>query len=155
VVVRIRKIEIRNFRSIRSLDWNPTDGVNCLIGPGDSEKSTILDAIDFCLGARRNLGISDTDFFGLDVTQDISIRTTIGALPDSLKSIDVYGEYLRGFDTGTGALEDEPRKGLESVVTLQLTVKADLEPVWSLYSTRMATIEARREGLALVTGTPC
>ncbi|MFM0166887.1 AAA family ATPase [Paraburkholderia sediminicola] len=143
-MVRIRKIEIRNFRSIRSLDWNPTDGVNCLIGPGDSGKSTILDAIDFCLGARRNLGISDTDFFGLDVTQDISIRTTIGALPDSLKSIDVYGEYLRGFDTGTGALEDEPRKDLETVITLQLTVKADLEPIWSLYSTRTATIDPPR-----------
>lgn len=143
-MVRIRKIEIRNFRSIRSLDWNPADGVNCLIGPGDSGKSTILDAIDFCLGARRNLGISDTDFFGLDVTQDISIMTTIGALPDSLKSIDVYGEYLRGFDTGTGALEDEPRKDLETVITLQLRVKADLEPIWSLYSTRTATIDPPR-----------
>jgi putative ATP-dependent endonuclease of the OLD family len=146
-VVGIRKVEIRNFRSVRSLDWCPVGGVNCLIGPGDSGKSTILDAIDFCLGARRNLAIADTDFFGLDVTQNISIALTLGALPDSLKSIETYGEYLRGFDATTCTVEDEPRKGLEMVLTLQFTVKADLESVWSLYSTRTATVDPPR-GLA-------
>lgn len=143
-MVWIRRVEIRNFRSIRSLDWCPNEGVNCLIGPGDSGKSTILDAIDFCLCARRNLTIADTDFFGLDVTQNISIALTLGALPDSLKNIDDYGEYLRGFDKATGAIEDEPRKGLETVLTLQLTVKADLEPIWSLYSLRTASIDPPR-----------
>lgn len=146
-MARIRKVEIRNFRSIRSLDWCPTEGVNCLIGPGDSGKSTILDAIDLCLGARRNLAVADTDFFGLDVTQDICIALTLGALPDSLKNIDTYGEYLRGFDSTTGSVEDEPRKGLETVLTLRLTVKADLEPLWALYSDRTATVEPTR-GLA-------
>ncbi|MBW8833234.1 MAG: AAA family ATPase [Burkholderiales bacterium] len=43
-MARIRKVEIRNFRAVRSLDWCPAAGVNCLIGPGDSGKSTILDA---------------------------------------------------------------------------------------------------------------
>ena len=146
-MARIRKLEIRNFRSIRSLDWCPTDGVNCLVGPGDSGKSTILDAIDLCLGARRNLAVADTDFFGLDVTQDICIALTLGALPDALKNIDAYGEYLRGFDGSTGSVEDEPRKGLETVLTLRLTVKADLEPTWALYSDRTATVEPSR-GLA-------
>ncbi|WP_425258147.1 ATP-dependent nuclease [Rubrivivax sp. RP6-9] len=143
-MARIRKVEIRNFRSIRSLDWCPTAGVNCLIGPGDSGKSTILDAIDLCLGARRNLAVADTDFFGLDVTQDICVALTLGALPDTLKNIDAYGEYLRGFDSTTGSVEDEPRKGLETVLTLRLTVKADLEPLWALYSDRTAAVEPSR-----------
>lgn len=138
-MARIRKIEIRNFRAIRSLDWFPNDGINCLIGPGDSGKSSILDAIDLCLGARRNLAIADTDFFGLDVTQDICISLTLGALSDSLKNIEKYGEYLRGFDALMYNIEDEPREGLETVLTLRLIVKADLEPEWSLYSDR--TIE--------------
>ncbi|HSI49181.1 MAG TPA: AAA family ATPase [Ideonella sp.] len=146
-MARIRKVEIRNFRSIRSLDWCPTEGVNCLIGPGDSGKSTILDAIDLCLAARRNLAVVDTDFFGLDVTQDICITLTLGALPGALKNIDAYGEYLRGFDGSTGSVEDEPRKGLETVLTLRLTVKADLEPLWALYSDRTAAVEPTR-GLA-------
>jgi predicted ATP-dependent endonuclease of OLD family len=55
--------------------------VNCLIGPGDSGKSTVLDAVDFCLGARRNLAIADTDFYALDATQSVSISVTLGDLP--------------------------------------------------------------------------
>ena len=143
-MARIRKVEIRNFRALRSLDWHPNDGINCLIGPGDSGKSSILDAIDLCLGARRNLAIADTDFFELDVTKNISISLTLGALPDSLKNIDTYGDYLRGFDTSTGAIEDEPRKGLETTLTLRLIIQADLEPEWSLYSDRMAANELPR-----------
>ena len=133
---RIRKIEISNFRSICCFSWTPSPGFNCLIGPGDSGKSTILDAVDYCVGARRNLNVADTDFFNLDVTQDIVVRVTLGALPDALKNLDYYGPYLRGFDASNGEVEDEPRRGLETALTVQLAVKADLEPVWSLYSER-------------------
>lgn len=42
-MARIRKIGIEHFRSIRSLAWHPGPGINCLIGPGDSGKSTILE----------------------------------------------------------------------------------------------------------------
>lgn len=143
-MVRIRKIEIENFRSIRSLSWAPSEGINCVIGLGDGGKSTILDAIDFCLGARRSLNVADTDFFNLDVTRDVVIRLTLGSLPDSLKSIEHYGSCLRGFDVETGVVEDEPRKGLETVLTLQLAVKADLEPVWSLFSERTAAEDPPR-----------
>lgn len=143
-MARIRKVEIRNFRALRALDWCPNEGINCLIGPGDSGKSSILDAIDLCLGARRNLAIADTDFFDLDVTQSICISLTLGALSDPLKNIDTYGDYLRGFDASTGTIEDEPRKGLETVLTLRLTVKADLEPEWSLYSDRTVANESPR-----------
>lgn len=143
-MTRVRQLEIRNFRSIKTLDWKPSNGVNCLIGPGDSGKSTILDAIDLCLGARRSAPFGDTDFFGLDVTQTIVIAVTLGALPDTLKNIDTYGEFLRGFDLGSGLLEDEPRVGLETVLTLKLEVKGDLEPSWTLYSDRAAQQQLER-----------
>lgn len=133
---RIRKIEICNFRTICRFSWTPSAGINCLIGTGDSGKSTVLDAIDYCLGARRNLNVADTDFFNLDVTQEIVIRVTLGALPDALKNLDYYGPYLRGFDEDSGEVEDEPRRGIETALTVQLAVKADLEPVWSLFSER-------------------
>ncbi|APF85617.1 AAA family ATPase [Ralstonia solanacearum] len=137
-MTRVRHLEIRNFRSIQTLDWTPSNGVNCLIGPGDSGKSTILDAIDLCLGARRSAPFGDTDFFGLDVNRTIVIAVTLGALPDALKNIDTYGEFLRGFNVGTGLLEDEPRAGLETVLTLKLEVKSDLEPTLMLHSDRAA-----------------
>lgn len=132
----VKKLEIKNFRSIKTLSWVPSEGINCLVGPGDSGKSTILDAIDLCLGARRSVSMGDTDFYQLDVINPIVIDVTLGRLPDSLKNLELYGEFLRGFDSSIGAVEDEPRAGLETVLTLRLTVSSDLEPEWRLYSQR-------------------
>lgn len=140
-MARIRLVEINHFRSIKSLSWSPGAGLNCLIGPGDSGKSTILDAIDLCLGARRGLTLSDTDFYGLDVSEPITISLTLGDLSERLKNLEYYGECLRGYDDLLGGVEDEPRKGLETVLTIRLTVTADLEPVWSLYSDRAALFD--------------
>lgn len=133
---KIRSLSIENFRSIRSLDWWPAPGINCLVGPGDSGKSTVLDAIDLCLGARRNVAFGDTDFRRLDVTRPIIISITLGELPDALLNIEAYGDFLRGCDVELGSIEDEPRDGLETVLTVRLTVEADLEPSWSLVSER-------------------
>ncbi|AKH38263.1 MULTISPECIES: ATP-dependent nuclease [Nitrosomonas] len=143
-MARIRKIEIRNFRGIRCLDWMPSDGVNCLIGPGDSGKSTLLDAIDLCVGARRNPQFTDTDFYRLNVEEPILIAVTIGELEDSLKSIETYGLYLRSFNKTTGEIEDEPEAGLETVLTIQLTVGGDLDPSWILVSERAAALNQTR-----------
>lgn len=146
-MARIRRLEIRNFRSIQSLDWAPSAGINCLIGPGDSGKSTILDAIDLCLSARRSASIADTDFYALDVTQNIVIEVTLGGLPDDLLSLDSYGEFLRGHDPATGQIEPEPRADIETVLTLRLEVGSDLEPSWLLYSER-AHEQGLERGLA-------
>lgn len=137
-MARIRKLEIANFRGIRALTWHPAPGINCLIGSGDSGKSTILDAIDLCLGARRNVQFSDADFVGLDIANPISITLTLGDLDESLKSLDSYGPYLRGYKTDTGAVEDEPENGAEVVLSVNLTVASDLEPSWTLLSDRAA-----------------
>lgn len=144
---KIRCIEIRNFRSIKSLNWYPAPGVNCLVGPGDSGKSTILDAIDLCLSARRSWSFSDSDFYNQDVTKRLHVRLTIGALPDGLLDLDVYGDYLRSYDGEHGSIDDEPKHGNETVLTLELGVEADLEPQWSLYSERSEDSE-RRKSLA-------
>lgn len=137
-MARVRKVEICNFRSIKTFTWLPSSGVNCLIGPGDSGKSTVLEAIDLCLGARRTIIFNDADFHDLSVDSPISIILTIGELSDSLKSLDAYGLFLRGFDAKTGTVEDEPEKDLETVLSLALTVANDLEPVWTLISDRGA-----------------
>ncbi|MBN8452785.1 ATP-binding protein [Accumulibacter sp.] len=133
---RIRKLEIAHFRSIRQLAWCPSDGINCLIGPGDSGKSSILDAIDLCLGARRNIQFTDADFHRLDVGTPISISVTLGELDDGLKNLETYGMFVRGFYADSGLIEDEPEKDAETVLTVRLTVGSDLEPSWSLISAR-------------------
>lgn len=135
-MARIRAVEIKHFRGIKELMWRPSPGINCLIGPGDSGKSSILDAIDFCLGARRNIQITDADFHLLDVQTPITITMTLGELDDALKNLDAYGMYVRGFDPKTGNIEDEPEKDAETVLSLRLTVSSDLEPSWTLVSER-------------------
>lgn len=135
-MARVRKIEILNFRGISHLSWMPSPGINCLIGPGDSGKSTVLDAIDLCLGARRNIHFSDADFHGLDTSQPISITLTLGDLDDAMQSLESFGLFLRGFYPSTGEIEDEPASNAEVVLCLNLTVSSDLEPLWSLVSER-------------------
>ncbi|EIA9158997.1 AAA family ATPase [Salmonella enterica] len=137
-MARIRKIEIANFRGIQKMVWCPAPGINCLIGPGDSGKSTVLDAIDLCLGARRNVQFSDADFFGLDITTSISITLTLGDLDDSMRTLESFGSFLRGYRANTGIVEDEPSADTEVVLCLNLTVASDLEPSWTLVSDRAA-----------------
>ena len=134
----VRAVEVENFRSIKATRWIPGPGINCLIGPGDSGKSTVLDAIEYCIGARRTLPLTDADFCGLDIENSIRICVTLGNLPDELKNIDSYGLYLRGFNAADGTVSDEPGVGLETVISVQLLVESDLEPQWSLISTRAA-----------------
>ncbi|HYW91983.1 MAG TPA: AAA family ATPase [Gammaproteobacteria bacterium] len=135
-MARIRQIEIKHFRGIQAFTWQPAPGLNCLIGPGDSGKSTVLDAIDLCLGARRNLALTDADFYRLDVETPIQVTITLGDLEDSLKSLETYGLYLRSFDATKGIVEDEPDNEGETVLTILLTVEGDLEPSWTLVSER-------------------
>lgn len=136
---QIRHIHVKNFRVIKELKWLPKPGLNCLIGPGDSGKSTVLDAIDLALGARRSYPFTDADFFNLDTTNPIEIWVTIGALSDELKNIDAYGMFLRSFDPTSGVISDEPQAGQEIVLTLKLTVAEDLDADWLLYSERAET----------------
>ena len=143
-MARIWAIEITNFRGIKEFQWFPSSGLNCLIGPGDSGKSSILDAIDLCIGARRNVQFTDADFHQLDVTTPLSISITIGQLDDALKNLDTYGIYLRGFNHQSKTIEDEPEKEAETVLTIRLTVASDLEPVWSLISERAEALGQTR-----------
>ena len=82
-----RRLWIQNFRGIKELDWKlPTDQrLVALVGPGDSGKSTILDAVHFLLGDRWNVPFADTDFFGGDVEKPISIRALVMDIPAALK----------------------------------------------------------------------
>ena len=136
ILSQIKQIHIKGFRVIKELVWNPKPGLNCLIGAGDSGKSTLLDAIDLTLSARRSYPFTDADFYQLDTTTPIEIFVTLGALDERLKNIESYGMFLRGFDSTTGTLTDEPQAGQELVITMKLTVGEDLEPDWQLYSER-------------------
>lgn len=129
--MHITHIAIENFRGIKSLDWHVNGWLICLIGPGDSTKTTILDAIELALAPRWNVPFSDADFFRTDTTSSIRIQVTLGQLTDDLLSEDRCGLYLRGYQPFK-PFADDPEDGWEPVVTIRLRVSDDLEPHWEL-----------------------
>ncbi len=129
--MKIRKITIKNFRGVRELEWSlPTADIFCLIGKGDSSKSTILEAIRYAFYPQWNLTLSDSDFYQCKVENTIVIEVTIGDLVEEFCSLVKYGQWLRGWDAATLTLTDEPDDHLERVLTVRLTVEKDLEPKW-------------------------
>jgi len=135
-MAKIRHISIVNFRGIKRLEWCPNPGLNCIIGPGDVGKSTIIDAIDLALGPRRTKLFSDADFHMLDCENPIEILITIGCLAEQLQNFEKYDMFLRGYDATLGLIVDEPGGSLENVLTMRLSVAKDLDPIWGLYSER-------------------
>lgn len=129
--MKIRKITIKNFRGIKELDWAlPTADIFCLIGKGDSSKSTILDAIRYAFYPQWNLTLSDSDFYQCKTENPIVIEVSIGELIEEFCSLNKYGHCLRGWDATTLTLSDEPEDHLERILTVRLTIEKDLEPKW-------------------------
>ena len=130
--MRIRHLSVRNFRGIRELDWSvPDRNVLCLIGPGDSTKSTILEALRRAFHPQWNLSFDDSDFFRGNPTDPITIEAVLGALPDVFLDLEKYGHWLCGWDAQALARTDDPGDGLEDALRIRLTVGSDLESAWS------------------------
>lgn len=133
--MQIRQLRIANFRGVVTLDWMPAEEFCCLIGAGDTGKSTILDAIEAVLSPRW-FSFMESDFFNCDTTKTIEIEVTIGELSKALMSDERFGLYIRGW-TNADVLRDEPEDGDEAVLTVRVTVDATMEPVWELVCDRL------------------
>lgn len=82
--MQIRRIKISRFRGIRELIWTPSPGINCLTGPGDAGKSTILDAIATVFSAAPGRVASEYDYFEGSVSDGFRIEVVVGELSDEL-----------------------------------------------------------------------
>jgi len=136
--VRIAKLEVQNFRGIKLLVWSPgAQALCCIIGPGDSAKTTVLDAVEASLSSRW-FTFNEADFHEADTQSVIKIEVTIGELSKALLSDQRFGLYIRGIGSD-GVLHDEPAADHEPVLTVRLTVDATMEPVWELICDRYPT----------------
>lgn len=131
--VRLRRLEIENFRGVKTLDWRHIAETSALVGPGDSGKSAILDAIDRVLSPRWNVVFDDTDFWDLQTDVPIVIRATITDLASSFYRDSKFGLLLHGFDSeNCEAIHASGDDGEENALVVELRVDASLEPVWSV-----------------------
>ncbi len=132
--MQVKQIKVSGFRGINSLNWVVDGTMVGLIGPGDSTKTTILDAIDFALSARWSLPLHDADFYGGKAVSPIMVETTVGGIPNELTTDEKFGLYIRGWKGG--ALLDEPDDDSEPVLTIRLTITPDFEASWLVVTDR-------------------
>lgn len=134
----IAHISISEFRGIKSLEWSPSPSVNCMIGPGDSCKTTILDAIEIGLSPRFGYTGSDPDLFGCAPTSKPEIYLTLVDLPDDLIVEQKYGLYLRGWNETAQKLNDEKAEGDQVALTIKAALDPDtLEWRWEIFNERL------------------
>jgi putative ATP-dependent endonuclease of the OLD family len=131
--VQIRRVTVSNFRGIKAADWRlPADNrFVCLVGPGDSTKTTLLDVISLVLSPRWNVPFCDADFYNCQVGEPIILRAAIGDLSPRLLREDAYGLELCGLRPD-GELVHDPENGTEPCLLIQLKVTDSLEPAWSV-----------------------
>lgn len=132
----VRQLKIRNFRGVREADIQLRPGINCLLGPGDVGKTTVLDAIEWVTMPRWSVGATDADFYRCDVTKPIQIEATVSPVPDALRPENQFGLYQRGWDESSGELHDEPADEHESCLTIRLVIDDSLEPAWEVVTDR-------------------
>lgn len=132
--MRIRHINIKNFRGIKQADltFPDTQRLICLIGPGDSTKSTVLTAIHYALWPSWNLSVSSSDFYECDTEEQICIEVSFDEFPDSFLKEHKYGLYLRGSWNNE---VDEPTE-TDCFLTARLVIDDSFEPRWSIICNR-------------------
>lgn len=132
--LRICHIEIRNFRGIRALSWHMKGDFSCIIGAGDTCKTTILTALDYALSPRTALSFDDSDFFDQNVDQDMVIQVTLAGWDETQPDIrkffqeKAFAQFKCGLDD-TGPLP-EPTSDEQVAVSVSLRVDKSLEPKW-------------------------
>ena len=129
--MKLLNLVIENFRCIGYLNWNPSNGLTCIVGAGDSGKTTILDAIELVLGTRW-FQVSDTDFLGSNTENLIKITVIVGDLSEEAKNDKKMGLHLMGWNISDRILHEEPEDMYEPVVKVQLTIDHTFEPEWKL-----------------------
>ena len=136
--MKLTSIEIRNFRGIKHayLRFPLESRIICLIGAGDSGKSTILAAIEWALWPSWNLIATDMDFYNCDVASPIEITVSIAEFPKALLKEDKFGLYLRDLEKAKTEGDDEPTDTGTTILTIQLTIDESLEPMWNVITNR-------------------
>ena len=151
--MRVRKLEVSNFRGIAHAVWQIDSPFVLLIGPGDSGKSSLLDALGWVLSPSWSLMATDADFHNGAAVEDIVVRSVVTNLPGDVigeaSFSDALGRWVDGeFISGLAASDGEI--GIE----IELRIDETLEPTWrALSDIHDRTLSARdraRLGLFVV-----
>lgn len=114
----------------------------CLVGPGNSTKSTILGALEVLFSPRTTVSIGDTDFYDCDIHAELSIEAVVVDLPPELENFETYGPFICGVQDD-GTVVPDPDDASSRGITLRFRSDESLEPVWEVVKPG-GTLEPRR-----------
>lgn len=125
-------LHIENFRGIERFDHTFKDGLTCIIGRGDSGKTTILEAISCLLSSSYTLQFNDSDFYNSDVSKPIVIQAILKDLNEEI--LRKLGGHIIGIKDGKviNSMLDADAVEAEEAIKIELKVQKDLEPEWSV-----------------------
>ncbi|MFE4229963.1 ATP-dependent endonuclease [Arthrobacter sp. NPDC056886] len=136
--MQIHDVLIENFRGIKQMEWRPGSGVTALVGPGDSGKTTILDALGLLFSPRWSHTFTDNDFHSPSAANaGLLIQATVIDPPAELLGLDAFMNYVRGVNPTTGVIVDEPDTETPAL-TIELRVDRYLEPTWQVVADRQS-----------------
>lgn len=126
--MKIRCITIQRYRGLSDFTWHPSPGVNCLIGPGDAGKSTVLAAISLLLAPYPAAACSEFDYHRRQVADGFEIQAVITAPPDGALAGERSAPFIRGWLDG--AVTDLPDEhGAEPVMVCRVRGTPDMEVI--------------------------
>jgi putative ATP-dependent endonuclease of OLD family len=130
-MAKIHSIKVSNFRGIKSYIQNyyGQDFI-CIVGRGDSGKTTLLDSISYALSPNWNVTFYDTDFYNCNIEEPMVIEVSLYDLPSELIREDKYGLHVKFLNNQTGQIQDEYIDNSIAILTIRLKVERDLEPCW-------------------------
>lgn len=132
--MHIIELNIKNFRGIKSFHHNFGEKqLICLVGQGDSGKTTILEAISLVLAPTWNLPFCDNDFYMKNVEEPIQIEVSV-KIPETFVLESKFGLYMRFWDAENNIISDVPIECGSKILTIKLEVKENLEPKWYVYN---------------------
>ena len=147
--MKVKHIEIRNFRGIKSLSWHVNSMFACLIGPGDTCKTTILTALDYALSPRTSLTFDDSDFFDQQTNEQIIIQVTFREWDETQPVIQSFFQERKfaQYKCGLGQNGPVPEPADDAPVALSVSLRIDksLEPKWSVVKGRDESEEQDRK----------
>jgi len=132
----IRRLAITNFRSIQSMVWRPSPGLNLILGGGDVGKTSILDAIALLLSPANPNFVPDTDYFERNEDNSFVIDAVIklandSEIDDSLKA--KWPWDWNGTDAVVPSVETDAAEACnDPVYWLQVTGTPNLDLVYEI-----------------------
>lgn len=146
--MKLHRLIIENFRGIKKLEWIPQGNLTCLIGPGDSTKTTILDALSLILTTKIGIKLCDADFFDGEINNPIRIEAVVVELSKDIISLDNLGDYVCGV-APDGSLKTDPEEGDDKALAIQFTADESLEPLWDVLKPNTPDITPRHLTVSL------